>query len=410
VERQLRGEIGESIRAVDPALFAEFETSPKTGVLPNTSRIVATLRRVSSDVVQPASRSLWRMSAETYPPLRAGEFMRTLLVRQPFATKSLVVLTVLANYASLIDEAGVVRGVMYLAAGALVIIATCSVANYLMRRTPRYHVVIVVAAFGLLQLATHGVNELRPTLGLAARPDGLLLLQIGWSAVFVIATMSFGALRSLRKDRLARFAAEVDEELVMAIAKSRKVADLARELSRVLHGAVQTRLTVGSLMIERARKSQDEAALGLALMEAVAILQTPVTPAESHATIDAEVARKVALWEGFCVVSVSIDPRLAGSPHSAARDVGRVVEEAISNAVRHGGATRIQIEILLDESGDVSVTIEDDGVNELSHSARVLRTAGVGSAIFDQVAGGTWTLTRAEGTTRLHVRVLPAPH
>lgn len=45
--------------------------------------------------------------AETYPPLRAGEFMRTLLVRQPFATKSLVVLTVLANYASLIDEAGV---------------------------------------------------------------------------------------------------------------------------------------------------------------------------------------------------------------------------------------------------------------------------------------------------------------
>ncbi len=410
VERQLRGEIGESIRAVDPALFAEFETSPKTGVLPNTSRIVATLRRVSSDVVQPASRTLWRMSAETYPPLRAGEFMRTLLVRQPFATKSLVVLTVLANYASLIDEAGVVRGVMYLAAGALVIIATCSIANYFMRRTPRYHVVIVVAAFGLLQLATHGVNELRPTLGLAARPDGLLLLQIGWSAVFVIATMSFGALRSLRKDRLARFAAEVDEELVMAIAKSRKVADLARDLSRVLHGAVQTRLTVCSLMIERARKSQDEAALGLALMEAVAILQTPVTPAESHATIDAEVARKVALWEGFCVVSVSIDPRLAGSPHSAARDVGRVVEEAISNAVRHGGATRIQIEILLDESGDVSVTIEDDGVNELSHSARVLRTAGVGSAIFDQVAGGTWTLTRAEGTTRLHVRVLPAPH
>ncbi len=410
VERQLHGEIGESIRAVDPTLLAEFETSPSADLLPNTSRIIATLRRVSSEVVQPVSRTLWRMSAETYPPLRAGEFVRTLLVRQPFATKSLVVLTVLANYVSIIDEAGVARGVLYLVAGACVVTAICSAANHLMRRAPRYHVVIVAAAFGLLQLATHGVNELRPTLGLAARPDGLLLLQVAWSAVFVVATMSFGVLRRLRKEHLAKFAAEVDEERVVAIAKSRKVADFARETSRVLHGAVQTRLTVCSLMIERARESQDEAALGLALMEAVAILQTPVTPAESHATIDAEVARKVALWEGFCVISVSIDPRLAGSPHSAARDVGRVVEEAISNAVRHGGATRIQIEILLDESSDVSVTIEDDGVNELSHSARVSRTAGVGSAIFDQVAGGTWTLTRAEGTTRLHVRVLPAPH
>jgi signal transduction histidine kinase len=388
--------------------------SPTADLLPNTSRIVATLRRVSSEVVQPVSRTLWRMSAETYPPLRAREFVRTLVVRQPFATKSLVVLTVLANYASLIDEAGVVRGVLYLVAGACVITAICSVANHLMRRAPRYHVIIVAAAFGVLQLATHGVNVVRPKLGLSANPDGLLLLQVAWSAVFVVATMSFGALRSLRKEHLARFAAEVDEERVVAIAKSRKVADFARETSRVLHGAVQTRLTVCSLMIERARESNDEAALGLALMEAVAILQTPVEPVAGQETIGGEVARKVALWDGFCAISVAVDPHLVDAPNAAARDVGRVVEEAISNAVRHGGASNISVNVSVDASGAVSVTVEDDGsgredgdgnghgMRKVDHATDNAHRAGVGSAMFDQITGGNWTLTRRNNRTLFH--------
>lgn len=414
VERQLQANIGESIRSVDPTLLADFEASASADLLPNTSRIVATLRRVSSEVVQPASRTLWRMSAETYPPLRTGEFMRRLLVRQPFATKSLVVLTVLANYASIVDEAGVTRGVVYIGAGACVITAICSVANRLMRRAPRHHVVIVVAAFTLLQLATYAANESRPTVGLTAHPDGLLVWQIGWSAVFVVATMSFGVLRSLSKEHLTKFAADVDEERVAAIAKSRKVADFARETSRVLHGAVQTRLTVCGLMIERARESNDEAALGLALMEAVAILRTPVEPVAVKETVSGEVARKVALWDGFCSISVVVDPHLDDAPHAAARDVGRLVEEAISNAVRHGGASNISVRVSCDSNGTISVMVADDGMNEVGHTAVVAHPAGaahragVGSALFDQITGGNWTLTRRNSTTQFSA-TLPAP-
>ena len=243
---------------------------------------------------------------------------------------------------------------------------------------------------------------LRPRLGLTAPPDGILFLQIGWSAVFVVATMSFGVLRSLRKEHLARFATEVDEERVVATAKSRKVADFARETSRVLHGAVQTRLTVCSLMIERARESNDEAALGLALMEAVAILQTPVEPVAGQETINGEVARKVSLWDGFCSISVVVDPHLTDSPHAAARDVGRLVEEAISNAVRHGGASNISVSVSLDEGGAISVSVEDDGVNEAEHAIGLEKRAGVGTAMSDQITGGNWKLTRRNSTTHFN--------
>lgn len=408
VERQLRGEIGESIRGVDPTLLTEHEKSSSVDLLPNASRIIATLNRVSSEVVQPVSRTLWRMSVETYPPIRVGEFVRTLLTRQPLATTSLVALTLLANYASTVDEAGVVRGALYLVAGACAITAICSVANGIIRRTPRLHPLVVAAAFGLLQLTTHGVNLLRPTLGLSERPDGFLLLQIMWSAIFVVATMAFGALRNLRREHLAKFAAEVDEERVVAIAKSRKAADFAREMSRVLHGAVQTRLMVCSLMIERARNSNDEAALGLALMEAVAILQTPVEPVESQETIKGEIDRKVALWDGFCSIVVEMDPHLGDSPHVAAREVGRIVEEAISNAVRHGNASNITVRVSFDAIGTVSVMVVDDGVSELAQPTGITHGAGVGSAILDQITGGNWTLTRRNGATHLNA-TLPVP-
>jgi signal transduction histidine kinase len=222
--------------------------------------------------------------------------------------------------------------------------------------------------------------------------------------------MSFGVLRSLRKQHLARFATEVDEERVVATAKSRKVADFARETSRVLHGAVQTRLTVCSLMIERARESNDEAALGLALMEAVAILQTPVEPVAGQETISGEVARKVSLWDGFCSISVMVDQNLPDVPHVAARDIGRLVEEAISNAIRHGGASRISVKVSVDVGGAISVSVEDDGVNEVEHVTGIGQGGGVGSAMFDQITGGNWKLTRRNSTTHFNATLPTLSH
>lgn len=418
VERQLRGELGDSIRAVDPELLSEFKNPSATVLLPNTSRIVETLRRVSSEVVQPASRSLWRVSAETYPSFRVRDFIQTLLVRQLFPTRTLIVLTLLSNLGPTIDEAGLVRGSLLLVAGASTVFMICSGANSVMRNASRHHLSIAAVAFVALQLATYGFNELRSVLGLADISDGVLLLQIGWSAFFVTATMSLGALRLTQIEHLGRFAEAVEEERVVAVAESRKVADAARELSRVLHGAVQTRLAVCGLMIEKARESNDEAMLGLALLEAIAILQAPVEPVTGQETVYSEVARKVALWNGFCDISVGIDPRLIDTPRGATRDIGRIVEEAICNAVRHGGASRISVAVSLNDDDTATVVVEDDGARDFEPPSRGVmsksrvgaNSAGVGSAIFDQIAGGNWTLSRNDSTTRLHVTLPLSGH
>ncbi len=419
LEQQLRNEVGHSIRAVDPELMSEIQSSKSNDLMPNATRIISTLNRVSTEVVQPVSRKLWQESSETFPPLRIREVMQTLLARQPFPAKSLALLTVLANYGPVVQQVGVIRGVVTLLVGAALVIAICGSANLLMRRTPRMRKAIVVAAFVILQVATHVTNLLGPSFGFAEKPDEQLVVQVLWSAMFILATMSFSALVNVQREHLAQFAEQVDNERVTAIANSRRIADVARETSRVLHGAVQTRLAVCSLAIERAQQSNDQAALALALEEAIAILHTPVERAAAHETIGAEVERKAALWAGFCDISVYIAPSLRAEPHAAAQDVGRLVEEAISNAVRHGGATHIVVNVALEVDGAVSVMVEDDGVNDVqltalqsgrtSHRHGSQGVLGVGSAMFEQITGGNWSLTRRDGSTHLRATV-PAVH
>ena len=80
------------------------------------------------------------------------------------------------------------------------------------------------------------------------------------------------------------------------------------------------------------------------------------------------------------------------------------VEEALTNAVRHGHASKINIEMHLTESGDLACTFTDNGVG-ISVDSR----PGLGSAIFESMTAGNWSRTaRHDGPgTRLHL-VIPA--
>ena len=83
--------------------------------------------------------------------------------------------------------------------------------------------------------------------------------------------------------------------------------------------------------------------------------------------------------------------------------VGRVVEEGLANAIRHGKATTIRVDVAWEESGCVRIRIEDNG-SGLSDKA----AAGLGSTVLDQATGGRWTTTNTEDGMLLEARVSPA--
>ena len=84
--------------------------------------------------------------------------------------------------------------------------------------------------------------------------------------------------------------------------------------------------------------------------------------------------------------------------------MGRVVEEGLTNAIRHGQATVIRVSVGVEAAG-VAVVVADDGVGPGAV------TAGLGSALLDQATGGAWSLDRVGEWTELraHVRASYVP-
>jgi two-component sensor histidine kinase len=75
------------------------------------------------------------------------------------------------------------------------------------------------------------------------------------------------------------------------------------------------------------------------------------------------------------------------------------VEELISNAVRHGHANRIEIEISRGELQSILVSAVDDGVGITSPKP------GLGFHLFDHLSRGNWVTGKDESNGKNSVKV-----
>ena len=195
----------------------------------------------------------------------------------------------------------------------------------------------------------------------------------------------------------------MDEEFIGAQARGRELADLARDAARVLHGTVHSRLVACSLAIDRALQADDRAALTAALAAAREALEEPLgDTSRAPGSIGSEVARKVALWGDVCAFTVDVDPRVDSVASVDPLVVGRVVEEGLMNAIRHGAATAVDVRVSLDDES-VVVRVVDDGVGPGGG------TAGLGSALLDQATLGQWSLARIGDATELRAVIKASP-
>jgi signal transduction histidine kinase len=158
-----------------------------------------------------------------------------------------------------------------------------------------------------------------------------------------------------------------------------------------------TKLIAAAVAGEQAVESGDHALLERAFDEARSVLEGIGTEERAVGAIADEVAHKAALWDGLCEIRVQVGD--LASARADAEGVGRVVEEGIANAIRHGGASCLDIVVRATPDGAVEVVIDDDGAGLTSD------VAGTGSAILDVVTGGAWERTSGDRGCRLTARV-----
>ena len=307
----------------------------------------------------------------------------------------------IANFANAIAVFGWLVGLALLASGVTAIFVITGIANAAMRKRPARHAVIFIIAALALQLGGLLSFPLREWAGIAPYTWAEYFVGVIVGLFVILLTSGVGSLRTYRDDVARTFQSDIDRERVESVAASRQVAQLARESARVLHGTVQTRLIACAVAIEHAADTSDVEAFQSALHEAHAVLTEPTrSGAPTDLTLEEEVARKISLWAGLCAIDVTIAPHLCDVSGRLARDVGRVVEEGLSNAVRHGAASQIAVSVQPSDVG-VDVVIEDDGTGPSNV------TPGLGSALLDGVSD-QWALTRGTTGARLQVNLRDA--
>ncbi|BAV65647.1 sensor histidine kinase [Sphingobium cloacae] len=169
----------------------------------------------------------------------------------------------------------------------------------------------------------------------------------------------------------ARVAAELERLALMGdIAQSARAEERAR-LARDLHDSILQDLTAASLRLKATMAHVPEQARdGLALVNAVILDQQRrvrhyvenVQLADEDGSLEATLRNCAASlrqqWN--CDIHVEVEPQQLVLPGAMTLEISKLLAEATANAVRHGGATQLELEAAMERKA-LQLRIADNG-------------------------------------------------
>jgi signal transduction histidine kinase len=272
------------------------------------------------------------------------------------------------------------------------------VANKLMNFYPRFRATFFVSASLLLQItipiSVHFRNQWIP--GISG--TGWQVSQFFSGLALLLLTSGFGGWFSLQEKLNMNFREELQQRHIDLIAVSRQFAYATREASKLLHGQVQSKLVACAMAIDVAAQSGDENKIKDAVQSALRIITSPLSSSVVASNLLEELNRKASLWGEICSIEIEVGDHLSTLTSDQVVQLGRVVEEGISNAIRHGRAKKIVIAVKRVSPDSISVKILDNGVGPQNGQP------SMGSALIGQASGGNWTLEAVENGTLLSMK------
>jgi signal transduction histidine kinase len=394
-------------------------------------RIAHEMHATVADVVRPLSHALAApepvalQSSRGRPrhiSERARRWLRSITVDALTIDPYHPVITALVVTPSAIPAAvragGLVAGLLSAGALGLVVYSVLAVArrwHATHPRTPgRWSWIPAVAVYLIVGVSSALVS----IVAALAVQDWIGPAWISGAQVLLILTpvAALGAALVSAEDR-RRTVGEREREAAVATAEwtSHRVQQEAwaanRLLARELHGGVQSELTAAALRLEAWSQRPDPTTISDLLAQVrhaldhvrdlvdAGIASPPLDPRTAIDSIS-------AVWASLAEVTSRIDDGAVDAllrDEAATESVVEVVRESLSNAVRHGRATRVTILITTSPAPGrtlaIGVFVADNGVG-----VRTTARDGFGSRLFDQVCL-SWDRVSQPGETRVSARI-----
>ena len=363
------------------------------------------VREISSNAVRTLSHRLRTSDADNVVTPGLFQLVKTTVKTQPFRTLDLAVIVFLTFIVTEIRRFGFVRGAGLLAIGVLVLFCVCELANTLMRSFPSAHLFIFSSGFVLLQVNTFATDLIRSHWGAKAITFPNLALEMVFSAILIFLSSAFPVWRRQHLGSIAIIRNSLDKRSAQVAIRNAYLSLVTQEAAQVLHGSVQSRLQACAMNIDVAVNEKDLNAIRRALDDAWSALVRPISgdlsepdePSRSH--LGTLVKRKVDLWKDLVSINWKVVPSSAEVDRSIAIAAGEVIEEAMGNAIRHGKATVIDIELVVTEPA-IKITVTDNGRPNDDVSARLIG-GGSGLSMVDIRSSGKWSIERRDESTVL---------
>ena len=186
-----------------------------------------------------------------------------------------------------------------------------------------------------------------------------------------------------------------------------------RGLSRALHGPVQSAVTAAAIRLDEASRQGvvEQDVVDTVRTQLLDVLDVLAEPNTAIATVEHGIARIVGTWQDVCKVDVRVDPDVAAALDAdvvARACILDVVTDAVSNAVRHGGADLVDLALDRDGDGDgdgdgLRLVVADNGTPQPGPAGR-----GLGTALLEECAI-EWELIRGTQVGHRLVACFPWP-
>jgi len=241
--------------------------------------------------------------------------------------------------------------------GLLILIATYG--------TTWFGIVPVSEAFGIFLIRDF---NLMPAITL-----GLLILGMSLSYGFMV-----DANRMRYQEELNVTNSDLERELSRT---TQEVWLLRQRAAQTLHGTVQASLTAANMRILGTENVTEE--LLQTVRDDVSRASNAVKNFEGERIdISAALSDLTQLWKGMCEINIDVSPLTVeqiSQDQVSAQCVNEIVKECVSNAIRHGMATHIEIEIVENTNQTLQITVSNDG------AINAMGPQGVGSQILDEL-------------------------
>jgi len=177
--------------------------------------------------------------------------------------------------------------------------------------------------------------------------------------------------------------------------------NLSHQWAVFIHGKILTRLAATSLKLETASMAGDSQAFNSTIQSLFTLLKAPDAEFEESLTdLEFEVTSRLNPWIGLLEIDLQIDEDLKRIQGPGVRDLAEVIEELISNSIRHGKSNKIDLRIARSGEREVEIIAID---NATSAPPKLKHSAGLGTRIFNLASDGRWSLRRIGNSTEFRL-------